>query len=117
VTIVKEILLGQMGTRTTYARGEKCATVLLTEIQVGKDTPCRIVFYQRRIRKKNTSFEKRTFCHSGSFDGFVINCTSALLNELVTLGAEIDHFCALHAKLDELLRDLMNDVCGCLWDD
>jgi hypothetical protein len=51
----------QMETQMTYARGEKCATVLLTEIQVGKDTPCRVVFYQRRVRKKILTFKNAPF--------------------------------------------------------
>ena len=58
-----------------------------------------------------------TFGNSDSFDCFVVYCTGALLNELVTLDAEIDDFCSLHGKLDELFRDLMDDVRGRLQDD
>jgi hypothetical protein len=39
--------------RATYARGEKCATVLLTEMEVGKETPSEEVgFTIRRGKRK-----------------------------------------------------------------
>jgi len=64
---------------------------------------------KRKFGTQNPAFQC-TFRHPDSFDGFVVNCTSALLDELITLDAEIDNFCSLHAELNELFRDLMDDV-------
>lgn len=53
---------------------------------------------------------QRTLGDLGAFKDFVVNGTSALLDELVALNADVEDLGALDAKLDELLHRGIDDV-------
>jgi hypothetical protein len=60
---------------------------------------------------------RRTFADFDAFLLFVVHGSGALFKELVALNAEVDDFCALDGKLDELLGHVVHDVGGGLLDD
>ena len=60
---------------------------------------------------------KGTFRYFYTFNIFVVNCSSALFKEFITLDTKIDNFCAFHTEVDEFFRDLKDDVGRCLEDD
>lgn len=83
----------------TYAKGEKCATALFTEIDVGNDTPVCFLdkIYLQSFFSPRSKYElQRTFENFYSFDIFVVNRSSALFNEFITLDTKFDNFCAFH---------------------
>lgn len=67
-------------------------------------------------RRMRADFRLREETHTlGDFrtlHGFIVDGAGALLDEFIALNAEVDHFDTLDAKLNELFRDLMDDVCS-----
>ena len=58
---------------------------------------------------------QRTLRHLHALDGLVIHGAGALLDELVSLEADIEDLGALDGKLDELLHRRIDDVCRGLY--
>ena len=107
------------------ASGEKCATQLFTETEVGNARPgsasagsvqfsdgvqcvkmkiAQISACTRRYRGA------RTLGDLDALDGFVVHSASALLDELVALEADVEDLGALDRELDELLHRGTDDV-------
>ena len=51
------------------------------------------------------------FVHFDALYGFVVNPSSALFDEFITLDAKIEYFSTLNRELNKLFHDLVNDVC------
>lgn len=76
----------------THASGEKCATQLFTETEVGKASPEWTMRSGSGIRKWRRT---QTFGNFDPFDRFIVHGTSARLDELVTFDTKIQYVCAL----------------------
>lgn len=96
------------GAQTTHARGEKCATALLTEMEVGNEMPGTVAHERRDpVGEKRAGLTLRD---PHALDRLAVHRAGARLEKLVALEAEIDHLRALDTQLDELFRDLVDDV-------
>jgi hypothetical protein len=70
--------------------------------------------YQSERNAEDVDSGKRTLVHFDSLDCFVVNCPRTLLDQFIAFNAEIDDFGPFYTSLDELFRNLMNNICCCL---
>ena len=101
--------------RGSEERGEKWATQWLTDMLVGKANPA-ITFKQVRGHgpNENVVIKSFTFGNLDTLDGFVEHGPCTLLNEFISLDANIEDFGSLHTEGDKLLDCIGYNVSGCL---
>lgn len=56
----------------------------------------------------------RTFRDLHALDCFIVDCASALLDEFVSLAADVKNLRVRDAKIDELLHRSIDDICSSL---
>ena len=71
-------------------------------------------FRKSEFGKMGVPTVEYTFGHLDALHRFVVNRSGTLLNQFITLDANIDHFGSFDTELDKFLRDLMNNVSCCL---
>ena len=59
--------------------------------------------------------KSRTFRYFHALYSFVVDCAGSLLDELVSLDANVKNLRALYRELDELFDRRINDICSSLW--
>ena len=105
---------------STYSRGEKCDTQLLTEIHVGKAIPVhQDEREQRRVGREihdQTQADRMinkfrlTLLDLDTLYSLVEYGASTLFDELVALYAQLQHGRAFRAASYELLHHIIDDV-------
>ena len=58
--------------------------------------------------------KSRTFRHFHALHSFVVDCAGSLLDELVSLNANVKNLRALYGELDELFDRRIDDICSSL---